>query len=212
MPIHVVKQGDCISSVAQKHGFFWQTIWEHENNAALRDRRQNPNVLLPNDEVFVPDKRPKDEPSETTLVHVFRLKGVPARLNIRLIDPYGKPRVGLAYTLTVDGKGTSGTTPDDAMISFVVPPDADSALLTVTNEEGKKEEYPIRLAHLNPVEDTSGLQARLKSLGYYKRNISEQIDDQTRDALKRFQQDVGLPVTGEADAATTAALLEQHGS
>ncbi|MGC9973362.1 MAG: LysM domain-containing protein [Bryobacteraceae bacterium] len=49
MPVHVVKQGDCMSSIADQYGFFWETLWNHERNAQLKERRKNPNVLMAGD-------------------------------------------------------------------------------------------------------------------------------------------------------------------
>ena len=212
MPVYKVNQGDCMSSIAQQFGFDWETLWGLDDNAALRGRRSHPNVLMPGDEVFIPDKRTKDESCVTTRTHVFRLKGVPCRLNIVLLDEGGKPRAGLKYTLRVDGKSTPGVTGEDGLICEVVPPNADKAAITIHNSDGEKEEYQMRLAHLNPVDDDSGVEARLKSLGYLKGQLTGGLNDAGKDALKRFQEANGLAVTGEADSATRDALVARHGS
>jgi hypothetical protein len=138
------------------------------------------------------------------------LKGVPARLNLRLLDNGGNPRVGLKYKLVVDGKTTQGTTPDDGLISEIVPPNADKADLTVTLPDGTEEKYPLDLAHLNPIDYASGVQGRLKNLGYYKEEFAD-YDDNTADAISRFQEKMGLPITGQADDATKQALMQAHG-
>ena len=51
-----VKEGDCLSSIAFEQGFFPDTIWNHSNNAVLKEKRKDPNVLMQGDVVFVPDR------------------------------------------------------------------------------------------------------------------------------------------------------------
>ena len=206
MPVHVVKQGECLNSIADQYGFFWNTLWNHERNAELKERRQNPNVLMAGDRVFIPEKRQKEETGETTKVHTFRLKGIPVKLNVQLLDIGGSVRTNIRYTLTVDGKRTTGVAGDDGMVSEVIPPRARRAQLSL--ETG--EEYELDLGYMNPVEYTSGVQARLKNLGYYKGEISGTLDDETRKAIHKFQRDKQLTDTGEPDQATRDALLSEH--
>ena len=51
MPQYTVRQGDSIASIAFDHGFRWETIWQHPNNAGIRELRENPYVLHPGDEL-----------------------------------------------------------------------------------------------------------------------------------------------------------------
>jgi hypothetical protein len=207
MPIHIVKLGDSMSSIADQYGFFWQTLWTHEKNAALAALRGNPNILLPKDRVFIPDKRRREESGMTAKIHTFQLKGVPARLNFRLRDVWGQPRSGVRYTLTVDGNAVSATTGPDGLISQVIPPRAQQATLNLPAGE----QYQFNLGFLNPFDSPSGIQGRLKNLGYYQQEPSGKLDDVTQQALRRFQADANLPVTGEADQATQNALVALHG-
>jgi hypothetical protein len=207
MPNYSVKQGDCMSNIAYQYGFFWSTIWNHAENAALVKLRQDPNVLMPGDQVFIPDKDPKTESGATGQVHPFRMKGVPVKLKFELLDFDGTPRVGEAYTVDVDGATTNGVTGEDGMISVVIPPASKQAKVTITDTE---EEYDFDLGYMNPVTSPAGLQARLKNLGYLKGEITGSIDDDTKQAIRRFQGEKGLDVTGEADAQTTNAVLAAH--
>jgi N-acetylmuramoyl-L-alanine amidase len=211
MPYYIVRQGDCINAIAELCGFFWETLWNHTSNTSIREQRENPNVLMPGDRIFVPDKTPKDESGATGLQHVFRMKGIPCRFNLRLLDHAGVARAGLAYTLDVDGKQTSGKVPEDGMISEIVSQSANKAVLTLQIGPGEDETYTLMLAHLNPVTYPSGVQARLKNLGYMKKDPSGQMDDETRDALKQFQERSGLPVTGDADEQTKSTLAALYG-
>jgi hypothetical protein len=85
MPSHTVTQGECISSIAQDYGFFWETLWNHSENQQLKQLRQNPNVLFPGDIVFVPELTVREESAASEQCHRFRLKGVPAKLRLRVM-------------------------------------------------------------------------------------------------------------------------------
>jgi hypothetical protein len=201
-----------MSGIADTYGFDWATLWSHQNNQTVRQTRVDPNVLMAGDQIFVPDKRVKQESCAPTRRHTFQIKGIPCRLNLCLLDSQGKPRPGLNYQLVVDGKTFKGTTGADGLISEVVPPNANKANLTVQVPDTGDEQYTLDLAYLNPVDYASGVQARLKNLGLFKPAISGNFDDDTADAISRFQDRIGLPVTGQADDATKQALLQSHGS
>lgn len=211
LPYYDVKQGDCISSIGAEHGFFWETIWEQPENAALRDDRGNPNALLPGDRLFIPDIRPKDEYGETKLHHHFRLKGVPVRLRFCLQTWDGKPRPNIPYAIDVDGKQSKGVTDDSGMIETIIEPHSRKAKITVSPSGSPEEKYDFNLGYMNPAQDMSGIQGRLKNLGFYKEEINGNFDDATRYAIKKFQARAGLPQTGEVTPELVSAIGSAHG-
>lgn len=205
---HTVAQGECMSSIAFANGFFWQTLWGLPENAALRERRASPFVLRPGDEVHVPAPRPREVRAATNGRHVFRRKGVPARLRMRLLHE-GEPLASLPFVLAFAGQTRTGTTTSDGVVDVYVPPDMPEATLTV-GEGDDARVYTLAPRALDPVSDTSGVQARLASLGFYGGAITGELDDATRDALVRFQTAHELEPTGTADDATTKALAAAH--
>ena len=211
MPVHTVAQGECVSSIADKVGFCWETIWEHERNRAIRQKRRNPNALKPGDELFIPDPRRREESCSTTQRHTFRLKGVPVRFKLRVLNEQGEPRAGVPYKLDIDGKLTQGNLPEDGNLSEIIKPNAKKAKLTLTPPDGIQENYEFQLGYMTPVNDISGAKARLKNLGYYKGSITATMDGESAEALRQFQERAGLPMTGEVDEATQAALEQGHG-
>ena len=59
-------------------------------------------------------------------------------------------------------------------------------------------------------DDVLQLKRRLYEMGYYtKPNENKNYTESTADVIKRFQEDVGLPVTGIADALTQAVLFDE---
>jgi N-acetylmuramoyl-L-alanine amidase len=200
-----------MESIAQEHGYFWQTLWEHPNNAELKAKRQNPDVLLPGDVVYIPEKRLKEEPGATEQRHRFKRKGVPSMLRLVLKDENDEPRVGVPYVLEIDGKLSSGETDSAGRIERPIPPDAQRGKLIV-GTGNDQEEHQLQLGHMDPVTEITGVQGRLKNLGYDCGETSGVLDAKTQEAIRAFQAEHGLEVTGEADEATQQELENQHGS
>ena len=220
---YTVKSGDCMSSIAFENGFFWKTLWNLPENAALKAKRKNPNVLMPGDVVHIPDKRVKQMPCPTDAVHQFVKLGVPEKLHIKLLDRSHQPRPNLDYILAIDGKLRKGTTDGNGMITESIPPNAQQAKLTFAAPQDldgtgkpiptkpKNQTMILQLGQLNPVSAVSGLKARLANLGFYNGPIDENLDEKTKVALSAFQARQRIPVTGAADATTLQQLQSLHG-
>jgi N-acetylmuramoyl-L-alanine amidase len=207
MAEYTVRQGDSTASIAYERGFFWETIWNHSNNAELRQTRDNPNVLNPGDVIFIPDKRQKDVSAETDQRHRFRRKGVPERLRIRLLNEYDEPRADVSYTLEIDGNLISGLTDSDGFIEHAIWPNARGGRLVIEETE---EAYLISLGHLDPSDEVSGIQSRLKNLGIYNAEINGQMNAETIDAIREFQREKDLEETGELDETTRQQIEDLH--
>lgn len=220
---YTVQQGDCMSSIAYENGFFWKTLWNLPENAALKAKRKNPNVLMAGDIVYIPDLRVKQEPRPTDAQHQFVKLSTPEKLHIRLLDYNHKPRPNVAYIMVIDGVLRQGKSGGDGKITESIPPNAKKGKLTFAappNVDGTGKPIPgkpkmqvmtLQLGHLNPVSALSGLKARLANLGFYKGPIDESLDDKTKAAISAFQAKQGIPVTGAADDATQQQLQQLHG-
>jgi hypothetical protein len=72
-------------------------------------------------------------------------------------------------------------------------------------------ETPIYIRKIRPVFEVKGVQARLKQLGYDVGTEDGSMGPKTREALKQYQTDKGLPITGTPNRSTQHALKDQFG-
>lgn len=205
-----VRPGDCLSSIAYRHGLTWQRIWNHPANAELKRIRGNPNILYPGDRLYVPEKESKNHSGASERKHRFVRKGVPETLNLTLRRE-GKPLAGEPFTLHIGARTHRGTTDAQGRVQVPIVPDAESATL-ILGQGAATQVYELRLGHVDPVTEVSGIQARLRNLGYDCGAVDGLLSEATIEALRAFQEAVGLQATGEIDDATRAALVREHGS
>jgi len=204
MPVnHVVKPGESLVAISEAYGFFADTLWSLPENAELREKRKDMNVLLAGDVVFVPDKRPRDEKAATGRKHTFRRRGIPALFRLQLFDG-DQPRANQAYELVVDEVPHRGVTDGDGVLVESVPAGARKGRLVVGPD---KVTIDVRFGELDPIDTDSGVRHRLSNLGFECR---DQDDAALRDAVTAFQHRFGLEPTGVADAATLEKLEGIH--
>lgn len=201
-----VKQGDCLSSIAYEFGLFPDTIWNDPANAALKDRRKDPNILFPGDIVIIPDKRTKEHSGTVDQKHVFQKKAVPERLRI-LLKADDKAIANETYTLDIDGKLVDGKTDGDGLLDEPIPPNTKEVKLLLGKE---RTEYHLTLGTLNPADEISGAQARLNNLGHDCGEEDGECGPKTAAAIKSFQKKQKLEETGQLDDATKKALKNAH--
>ena len=109
---HTVKQGDCFSSIAKENGFLEKTLWEHPSNAALREKRKNPNILLPDDKIVIPDMELNEYDAATEQKHIYQLKADEVKLQLRLLRE-DKPRANIKYRLKIKSNVINSQTDGD---------------------------------------------------------------------------------------------------
>jgi N-acetylmuramoyl-L-alanine amidase len=91
-----------------------------------------------------------------------------------------------------------------------IPPTARSGTL-ILRPAGQEREIPLAIGEIDPADTVSGAQGRLRDLGYNVGPIDGDLGPQTRTALKTFQKDHSLEVSGALDGATSDALIQHFG-
>jgi N-acetylmuramoyl-L-alanine amidase len=208
--VHIVEQGEHLTQIATRYGFSdFHVVWDDPQNANLRERRPNPNVLFPGDEVYIPDPTEKRSSIETGQRHRFQLAGCKLKLRIVLQDYGGKPIAAAACTLEIDDARYKLTTDSRGTIDKEISPTARHGNLSVPD---LGIDLPIQVGDLDPVEEPSGFKARLANLGYYLAPPDDSDDSELRSAIEEFQCDNALRADGICGPKTQSKLKEVHGS
>jgi N-acetylmuramoyl-L-alanine amidase len=216
MQNHVVAQGECLSSIAAKYKFpDWETIYQHAANADFRNKRPDPNIIFPGDQLVIPDIDLRIEQCATEKRHCFVLQRMKTFLNVRIQDLEQKPIANAAYKLKLDGTDQefTGTTDGDGWINAVIPAVAETGTLSIQPDLADPDltiQWSVQLGHLDPLETVSGIKGRLNNLGYACGDINQTQDDRYEAAVREYQQDRGLVVDGIVGPKTRGQLNQEH--
>ncbi len=215
---HTVVQGEHLSSIAKKYGFSsYKTIWDHGQNAELKKKRQNPNVIFPGDQLFIPDKGQKEESRNTEQKHRFELKTEKLKLRLVLEDLYEKPIANAKAELRIDNEEFKLTTNGQGRIEQDIKATDERGFLTIKDPQTPINEIliPIKIGHLDPVDEVSGQKARLNNLGYFAGPLEGKSEEENKamfqSAVEEFQCDHSLQVDGKCGPNTQAKLKQVHG-
>ena len=214
---YTVQQGDCLSSIAQTWGFSdYKPIYFASENAAFREKRPNPNIIFPGDILFIPDRRINERPCSTDQLHRFVAPQPGVYLRLCLKDDLHQPYRNSKYRLRVDFDDYEGRSDGNGMVEQRIPATAAEGEITIFPADGDDSDagytFTLNLGHLDPIDETSGVDARLINLGFGPPDAeSDGLSDDARiEALQAFQDRFGLEVTGEVDEATRRKLKELH--
>lgn len=216
---HRVSPDDCISSIALRYGFSNHTIWNHPQNRDLRERRGDPDVLLPGDKLYIPDLTSKSHSAAVDTRHRFRRRSVPAKFTM-VLRRGDEPRANIKYRLDLDGRLVKGSTNAKGVLEAFIPPNITRGRLFI---DDTSEHYTLEFGRLDPVSEDSGVRQRLENLRYVRPNASRAALD--RGVIKFKEDHCGLEIKRDGTATddevasypeTTEAfrktLVRVHGS
>jgi hypothetical protein len=232
---YFVQQGDTIASIASERKIAWTKLWNENKKSGFQ--REDPFVLYPGynyeyysatinkpDELKVPEKE-KDEKTVTSgKKKTFTLTGLKPVLRLNLSRD-NEAIKDLHWELVIE-KPESFTTGGDpktidngfiyAYIDLRVIAAKKAKLrlfkLDKKNKRINQEEYDLLLNYIDPIEEKSGVQARLSNLNFYKGKIDDVDEDGLKDAVTAFQKKNSLTENGNwEDSAFKNKLKEVYG-
>jgi hypothetical protein len=209
MGYYVVRGNDHLASIAHRHGVTPEAIWGHDANAKIKRDRGDGTTLRAGDVVFVPEPPKRDKVTIAAgATKTFHATVARVPLKVRLSHE-GKPIAGEAYRVLAPGEVLTGTTDGDGLVDVKVRAFVSRVEILL---EKRRERYSVEVGGLDPKDDISGVQKRLRNLGFYLGTITGALDASTQEAIKRFQTAHGLEASGELDEATRKELSSMHGA
>jgi hypothetical protein len=232
---YFVRPGDCVASLASRHGVTVREIWDHPDNQQLRERRSSPYLLRPGDEIVLPP--PDEPPARISPGGTQRFRGQPPQLRLlleltdeqfeegdaggeherddrgarsRAADAAAPPRVdalaGVPYRLVAGGRRIEGTTDGQGRIDERIDARLHRVRLTLEPDTEHERTLEVLVGHLDPGDEDSGLVHRLSNLGF-----PCSLEEGAAAAIAAFQRSRHLTVTGDIDDETRRALLDESG-
>lgn len=202
-----------MATIAAKYGSVgWEKIYEDPENEGLRDLRPNPNVIFPGDEVVIPEPEAKHVDAAVGERHRFVLQRPRHELRLVVQDEQGNPLDGWQYQLHAGPETFEGEV--SGPITHRVPVGLCDARLEVRCQDEHDPRcfaWDLKVGHLDPVDTISGVQARLRALGFDGGPIDGEHGDRTTAGIRAFQAAHGLEQNGEPGPTLHAKLEELHG-
>jgi N-acetylmuramoyl-L-alanine amidase len=213
---HTVQPGEHLSGIAAQYGFLnFRTIYDDTANAALRQKRPNPEVLLPGDEIIIPDRVATPVGVASGKSHAFVIASESLLLNVRVqrlggaplaqratVASMGERSAGGGAALDPPQQGETDATGNVAIVVSSTTVEGDLQLAAKPPDDPEERHFRLLVGGLNPAvdgdtgkppvdpasgaPDLSGVRARLTNLGYFA-GYTERDEAQLRWALEEFQ-------------------------
>jgi hypothetical protein len=204
---YVVQQGDHLAKLAFLFGTDSATLWNDPRNAELAARRTNSRTLHPGDVIYVPGE---PAPALELVVgepNTYRARVPKVAIRVRLDSSY-VALAGKEYELHGLGSASPprGVVSADSEVAFEVPVWTREVAL---HFHDPKLILKLRIGDLDPIEEPSGITQRLRNLGHLPATgaISSA---RLAAAIRTFQAQANLEMTGHLDSATRDAIQREH--
>ena len=211
-----------MTRIAMSYGFAdWRPVWNAPENASLRSIRDSPDVLMPGDSLFIPDKLTKELPAGTEQKHPYEVTVKPLRLRVKILDRFhealaladGKIQIGA----DVEDAAPDGSADVDQPLNRPQRTEEAGTLrfnetLEVNQQELVRDlDLGLKIGYMDPAEEESGQLKRLRNLGYYALPEGQPDDKLLQAAIEEFQCENSLTVDGICGPQTQAKLKEVYG-
>jgi N-acetylmuramoyl-L-alanine amidase len=217
MPIrYIVQPGDHLAKIAADHGIAsFLTLWTAGDNAELRKKRKNPNILFAGDVVVIPDTTTKHEDAATERRHRFVMNEHRLKLRIDVEDAFRAPLKNTPCELGAEGADAKPRRTDgNGRVEIDIPKPTDRVRLVIRKADTAFSDsvLDVVVGGLDPIDTIDGQSQRLVNLGYLATVAADRDAPKFVSAVQEFQCDHGLTIDGRCGPASQGKLEKVHGS
>lgn len=209
---YIVEPGDYAASIAKAHDFFnVDDLWNHPDNAALAQQR-DPNLLMPGDEIVIPDLEPVAFQAASGQSHKFIVPRTKLELRLQVASAYFGALKDWNYTVVAGTVESSGTLDGEGKVTAKLPFGVKNGRLELQAPDASATiAWSLEIGSMQPHDEEAGALLRLQNLGYLRPTRQDLEAFERRAAIEEFQCDHDLTVDGELSSATIDKLREVHG-
>ena len=158
------------------------------------------------DKITIPDPEEIELSAASDKKHTFVKTRPKTTLKIKVQDEKGKPIANIPWKMTLGEQIFEGTSAGNGLVEQEIPTAKGEATLEIDTHK-----FPLRIGHLNPIDEVEGVQKRLHNLGYDCGEINGVVGTKMAKTLKVFQRDNSLKESGNVDQASKDKLKELYG-
>lgn len=223
---HVVVEGDRMSKIAHQHGYKDYKLLYLAQPDSLRKKRPNPEILMPGDEIVLPDKIEEKHSAKDKKAHKYEEDTALPEVRVKLLSA-GTPLADRTFTVMADPAPSTGATlgtvksDGEGAVKFHVEPATKKVTLACADPPFV---IVLRLGHLRPVTEPGGVEQRLDNLNYRvpaappaapadseaEKKAKAAHDRLIKKAAARFQEDRKKTADGKVDDDLRQLLSKAH--
>ncbi|MGN6370187.1 MAG: peptidoglycan-binding domain-containing protein [Phycisphaerae bacterium] len=234
---YTVGAGESVLSIAAARGLPWKKVWNDGSNSALKQKREDPDILMAFDKLSLPDLEIKEESRATEAQHRFEKKADRAKCVIVLrrvstkkgfvenatadlwnyqdsdpAPPEDEAAANVPYHFYADGVLVAqGSTDGSGKLTVKLSPTAQDGRLILNRGTKQETVMDLGFREMDPLKEVPGVCKRLYNLGFPCPTDATEVTVEVQMAIQAFQQKYKLTVNGKADDATRNKLKEVYG-
>jgi hypothetical protein len=200
---HVVQEGECLLHIGLRYGFDTDSFKDVSGNRELFLNHRTPYILNPGDIVYLPEKNKCLFYCKSGQREELDLPQNAFPLRMKLLNKFGVYRPFCKITVELNNTTKEMISDENGIIVIEMPLSIPQVGLIINDYR-----YTLRLSYLVPVSEVKGVQQRLAALGYYYGAIDGAPNPDFLEALKLFQAQHCISLTGVVDKATIQKFKE----